>query len=239
MFKKSVLNVAKKHAESSYPKESCGLVVDDKYVRTKNVAKDPENCFAISRDRLKKFAGKIQAVIHSHPDGNYFPSRADMKGQIASAVPWGIVHVQKGVARDPFFWGDQMPVPDLKGRPFQHGVTDCYSLVRDYYRLEKNILLDEFPRDWEWWLDPQFNLYEQNFKSQKFRIIDDAEVREGDCFLAQIRSKVINHAGVYVGRGLILHQLGHRSGFSTAYPSCEQPVQMWKKFIRYWVRHDG
>ena len=33
----------------------------------------------------------------------------------------------------------------------QTGVSDCYSLIRDWYRTERGIALPEFPRDWEWW----------------------------------------------------------------------------------------
>ena len=127
----------------------------------------------------------------------------------------------------PSVWGwTGVPVLDLEKRPFQHGITDCYSLIRDYFRTQRDIPLDEFPRDWEWWLEDGVNLYEQNFRSQGFEVIGAEDVQEGDCFLAQIRSPVINHAGVYVGNGLILHQLGMRGGYSTAHPSCKQPVYM-------------
>lgn len=238
MFNEKVSAAAIKHAQDQYPKESCGVVVGDKYIRLRNTAKDPFSSFQISRNKAAEYADKMQAIIHSHPDGNYFPSLADMSGQVASGVPWGIVHVSKGVARTPFYFGDGSPVQPLKGRPFQHGVTDCYSLIRDYFKQERNVTLDEFPRDWEWWLSPGFDLYEQNFKGQNFREINENEVVEGDCFLAQIRSKVINHAGIYVGKGLILHQLGDRSGYSNSFPSCEQPVHMWRRFIRRWVRFE-
>ncbi len=238
MFDIDVAKKAKQHAKRAYPKESCGVVVGGVYKAVRNIASDPLTSFKISRSVVKKYGDDIQAIIHSHPDGNYYPSEADMSGQIASGVPWGIVHVSRGVARDPFYWGDGLPEKPLKGRVFQHGVTDCYSLIRDYFKQRRNIVLDEFPREWEWWLTPGFDLYESNFQEQNFRVVEPSEVKEGDCFLAQIRSKVINHAGVYVGRGLILHQLGDRSGYSESFPSCEQPINIWQKYIRCWVRYE-
>ncbi|PCK05045.1 MAG: hypothetical protein COA42_18655 [Alteromonadaceae bacterium] len=239
VFNEEVLSQAMQHASDVYPEESCGIVVDKQYIKAKNIATQPEDRFEISRNFLETYKSKIEAVIHSHPDGPYYPSQADMQGQISSQVPWGIIHVDKGLARKPFFWGDSLPIAPLKGRPFQHGISDCYSLIRDYYRINKNVVLDDFPRDWEWWSDKNFDLYNTNFRGQGFEIIDPSDVQEGDAFLAQIRSKVINHAGVYVGKGLILHQLGNRHGYSEANPSCEQPVHMWQRFIRYWVRFKG
>ncbi|WP_086932192.1 NlpC/P60 family protein [Agarilytica rhodophyticola] len=236
-FNSDVAADAMAHARSVYPEESCGIVVDNKYMSLRNVAKDKSNNFHISRDIIAKYKNKIEAVIHSHPDGPYYPSAGDMRSQIAMSVPWGIVYVEKGHAYEPFFWGDTLEVAPLKGRPFQHGIFDCYSLIRDYFRAKKDIVLDEFPRDWEWWLDDSYNLYQKNFESQGFECIDAGEVQEGDCFLAQIRSNTINHAGVYVGNGLVLHQIGNREGFSVNHPSCEQPVYMWERYIRHWVRH--
>ena len=236
MFNNTVLIHAMDHASEEYPSESCGLVVDNRYVPVLNIAAHPEHEFLISKKTIRHYTDRIQAVIHSHPDGSYYPSRADMQSQIAMGVPWGIVHVDNAIARRPFFWGDGVPVPELLGRPFQHGITDCYSLIRDYFKIEKGIVIDEFAREWEWWLEPGYDLYKNNFESQKFKIVDAADVRVGDCFLAKIKSRVINHAGVYVGSGLILHQLGNRHGFSSDNVSCKTPLHRWEKFIVSWVR---
>lgn len=238
MFNEEYLKIAMAHASAQYPKESCGFIVKRGYVALENVAKNPQEQFEIKREDAQKYAGKVLAVIHSHPDGPYYPSAADMRGQISWGVPWGIIHVQKGVPRKPFFWGDDVPVPPLIGRPFQHGVTDCYSYVRDWFRLNKSVLLDEFPRDWDWWFKNE-DLYLNNFKAQGFKIIEPSEVQVGDCFLAQFgRSPVINHAGVYEGGGLIGHQVGdHRTGFSESLLSRRSPVNLWQKYIRYWVRY--
>ena len=39
----------KAHALEEYPKEMCALIVGDKYVKCKNVAKEPEKAFLISK----------------------------------------------------------------------------------------------------------------------------------------------------------------------------------------------
>jgi cell wall-associated NlpC family hydrolase len=112
-------------------------------------------------------------------------------------------------------------------------VTDCYSLVRDWFRVERGVTLPEFPRDDDWW-DAGQDLYSANFESAGFRRITVAEedLQVGDCFLCRFRSPVINHAGIYVGDGLILHHLsGHISGHS--------PLNIWRRTIESWVRYEG
>lgn len=233
-----VADAAKAHAERCYPLESCGIVVGDKYIACDNIAENPENQFKIARKVLSKHKNKVQAVIHSHCDHAYYPSKTDMQGQIDSQVPWGIVFVRKGTARNPFYWGDSLPITELIGRRFQHGITDCYSLVRDYYRLNNIVTLPEVPRDWEWWKHDGFNLYEENFEPFGFKVIDPSQVREGDAFIAQIgRTKVCNHAGVYVGNGLILHQLTGSLAYNETSLSVREPFNRWIKYIRYWVRY--
>ncbi|WP_052692146.1 Mov34/MPN/PAD-1 family protein [Teredinibacter purpureus] len=238
-FDSEAIKIAMAHAQASYPNESVGFVTKQGYVPLKNVASNPRASFSVARHQVKKYRGQVLAVIHSHPDGPYYPSASDMRGQLDWGVPWGIIYVEKGSPVEPFFWGDSLPIVPLIGRPFQHGITDCYSYVRDWFRLNRNLLLDEFPRDWDWWQGGQ-DLYTQNFKSQGFYEIQSSDVQKGDCFLAQFgRSAVINHAGVYEGGGLIGHQVGDiRGGYSESLLSRRGPLHLWKSKIRMWLRHD-
>ena len=133
MFGSEVQRAALAHAAAEAPRESCGLVVGGVYLPRKNIAADPLHDFKISPQGYAGALtrGVLQAVIHSHPDGPDYPSEDDMSHQRTSALPWGVVYKSKGL----FWFGDQCPIPDLLGRQFRTGVTDCYSLVRDWYRL--------------------------------------------------------------------------------------------------------
>jgi len=52
-----------------------------------------------------------------------------------------------------------------ENRPFIHGIFDCYTLIRDFFRREHNILLPtNIQRTWEWWLQGE-NLYLDNAKN--------------------------------------------------------------------------
>ncbi len=230
------------HAESEFPRESCGLVVGGAYRPCRNVAEDPEAAFQVPRAEMAAAGGSLQAVVHSHPGGPRCPSEADMRGQMATAVPWGIVPVDAGGgaprALAPFFWGDGSPPPPLVGRPFRHGVTDCYSLARDFYRLELGVALPDYPRSWGWWLaDPDQDLYMRHFASAGFREVDGLSAEVGDIALMQVRSRVANHAAVYLGSGMVLHQLGVGAEHDPSRLSCREPVARWRPFIRAWIRH--
>lgn len=226
------LRAMREHALAEYPKESCGVVAGLQYIPCRNVAEDPKQHFAIDpHEVLRVCGGDPTAVIHSHPDGPDHPSKSDMEQQMAMEVPWGIVLTNGKEARDPFWFGDQVPTPPLLMRPFRHGVTDCYSLVRDYFKLERGILLPDFPRDWDWWHNGG-DLYREGFRKVGFEAIPEGATgcKPGDCFMAQIMSKVPNHAGVYVGDGLILHHLQNRV-------SRREPAHNWRKYITLWVRY--
>jgi cell wall-associated NlpC family hydrolase len=225
------VEAAKQHMIACYPEEGCGIFTADGFVAFENVAEDRLTRFKMSPDVFVDH--EVLAVVHSHPDGNPFPSAADMTMQIETDVPWAIIVSGKDSAGDPMWFGDQLEPVDLVGRPFMHGIYDCFSLVRDYYRQELGIELADVPRDWDWW-NGGLNLYEENMAAWGFRPLDPSteELRPGDGFLCRLRSEVLNHAGIYIGDGLFLHHaqgsLSHRS-----------PIHVWAKHIDRWVRYEG
>lgn len=234
MFDSDVIAEIKSHARSEYPKESCGLVINGRYFACLNTAEDPYKDFTIDNGTyLDAVKLGLDAVVHSHPDGKRCPSGSDMRSQIAMDVKWGILVVTKEIVSDIIWWGGDTPIPPLLERPFVHGITDCYALIRDYYRLEQNIFLPDWPRDMEWWNKNQ-DLYMDNFAEQGFTAISVATdaPQIGDACLCKLFSSVNNHAGVYVGDGLILHHLQNRI-------SCHEPVYRWMNHISIWLRYTG
>lgn len=223
-----VIDDAKQHALREFPKESCGLVVGERYIPCFNYAADPEKHFVIAPEDYIS-AGELTAVLHSHPMGPAHPSHSDMQGQVDTNVPWGIILTDGERAGDPIMWGDGLPIPDLLGRPFVHGINDCYSLVRDYYRTEHNLLLPNVPREDAWWTVGE-NLYMDQFTQHGFYKIAQSEVKPGDGFLCKIRSDVPNHAGIYIGNDLILHHLPNRL-------SRREPAGLWARAVDVWLRH--
>lgn len=237
------------HALEAWPDEACGAITAEGYVRFANVAADPRRHFDCDAERRPLLVeGRILAMVHSHPDDPdhpaprgdfqaYGPSAHDIAQQQADAVAWGICLTDGAHCTEPFFWGEDVPVPPLIGRLFRHGPAgsdgrgDCYALIRDYYRLERGITLPEGMRDWEWWTRGE-DLYTVNQGPAGFRAISADQALPGDVFLAQIRSPVPNHGGILVRPGYILHHLQGRM-------SREDSIMPWRKQIVRWLRHEG
>lgn len=231
MFSQQIVQAIKDHAREQYPRESCGVVSAGEYVPCENVADTPEEHFKIDTDEYLKFltGPGVEAIIHSHPNGPDCPTKDDMEHQEASAVPWGIVQVNEKTIGEPFFFGDQVPMPPLLGRVFRVNVTDCYGLVRDWFRMNSDIVLPFFPREPFWWEKPDQNILGDNFYEMGFREIPALE-REGDCCLAKIRGPLENHCALYLGNGLVMHHLPNRL-------SRREPIVGWMKYVTRFFRH--
>lgn len=223
MFGADVLEASQKHAEEEFPKESVGLVINNKYVPMKNIHSDPENHFKLHKSSVAAAAkeGEIQAVIHSHNitfDNDTktsvhppHPSFDDMECQIAWGIPFGIQLVNNLGAGNIIWWGDGVPRMPYEGRVYLHGVNDCYSILKDYYNQELKIKLPEFARHDYWWerkdSEGNNNLYLSNAIEQGFVQVKLSEIKPNDVILCTIRSEVPNHALIYLGGDEVLHHL--------------------------------
>jgi proteasome lid subunit RPN8/RPN11 len=237
MFSTEILESIKRHAKLEYPNESVGFVIGDEYVAAPNNHPTPDKAYKPSLDSWLRAlnSGKLRAVVHSHPEGPDYPSADDMQSQQDGNVPHGIV-VVKMSANGPhvteiIWWGDTLPIPELVGRVFRHGISDCLNLIRDEYRLNRNIFLPNQPRNWLWWEEKDQNLYVDHYQKNGFRKIGQDEIKEGDIFLSQIKSSKPNHGGIYLGKGIILHHLMNKL-------SKREPIGGWAKYVTHWLRHE-
>lgn len=226
---------AYEHARREYPRESCGLVVNvqgkERYFACRNIAERAEDFILDPEDYAKaEDLGDIMAVVHSHPDVSANPSQADRVSCEASGLPWLIVAYPVGL------WVELRPegyTAPLIGRQFSHGVLDCYTLVRDWYKLERGVELLDFERRDEWWNKGQ-DLYIENFAKTGFvSLPDGAPIEPGDVIFMQIRSNVVNHAAIYLGNDQIIHHLQNRLSCRDIYGG------FWRKNTRLVVRFKG
>ena len=208
---KSVQDKIITHAEQENPRESCGLVCiingKQKYFPCRNIGVGTDN-FVLDPEDYDKAdtAGEIVAVIHSHPNMSAKPSQADLVACEASGLPWFIIGYPSLV------WEYLEPkgyIAPLVGREWTHGILDCYSIIRDWYKQERNIELPEFDRHDEWWKAGQ-NLYLDNILKVGFKPIEQKDLQEGDVILMTIGSSVPNHGALYLGNGVILHHIQNR-----------------------------
>ncbi len=224
-------------AVEAYPEEAVWLITPGECRRVKNCHEQPTDYFRVSKQSLAAaMARGLLAIVHSHPGGISAPSEADMVGQVSTGVPWGLLSTDGTSATDLVWWGTPECVPPLLGRPFRHGVTDCYALIKDFYLLELGIHLPEFPRNWEWWNTggPGFS---EGFAAAGFSVIDESDARPGDVWLAQIRSEVPNHGGILLDGEVVLHQAGSTRQVDQSKLSGREPLHRYRPLITHWLRH--
>ncbi|MXX63007.1 MAG: hypothetical protein F4112_15960 [Holophagales bacterium] len=184
------------HLEREWPREAGGVIRCGGFFPLENLHPDPERHWEFETEDIDS----VEAVIHSHPDGCEFPSRADMESQIALGLPHGIVPVTDVGAALPFFWPDTGR-PYL-GRPYRHGVTDCLQLLRDWLRRERGIEVPPFAYGWQ----EEADLFSDGIRDLGWERVDPTAAVAGDVVLLG-RGRA-THCGVLLEDGQVLHHPG-------------------------------
>lgn len=212
-LKQVTIKAILKHAKEGYPEEVCGVIVDtikgEKYVRCANIAEKPTDDFKMCPKSLvaAEEQGDIVGIVHSHPDATSQPSTYDIAVMSANrdielsldpdsvAIPWHIVSWPDGDYRQII----PKARTELTGRPFVHGVWDCWQVCNDYYRKYHGIKFDKFEREDCWWEKKDGeSLYEKWYPSAGFERVDTPQ--PGDMIVMQIgRTYHPNHAAIYLG----------------------------------------
>lgn len=225
-----ILDELKEHAASTYPNECCGLAIIFKgrlkYIKCNNLLDGDLFCIDPVDYAKAEDMGEVVGVCHSHNDTTSKPSEADIISCNTSELPWLIINY-------PYTEYTQLEPIDYKvpliGRPFLHGVLDCYSLIRDYYKDILNIKLSDYARQPNWWELDSYNLYEDNFKSEGFEVVND--LKKHDIILMQHGSSKVNHGAIYVEDNIILHHSTNKLSSRDVYGG------YWRKNTRYVIRH--
>jgi|TARA_R100000406_G_scaffold1486_2_gene1484 proteasome lid subunit RPN8/RPN11 len=211
------------HAKNQDPKESCGLLIDvkgkEKYYPCRNLSSYSQQCFIIDPEDYAKAedSGKVLAVIHSHPVTPPVASQADMISCEESGLVWHIVNPKTEQ------WGFYKPSgykPPLIGRHWVWGITDCWSLVRDWYKEKLGITL----RDWDRPTTPEEFIENPMFEKCAWRtgfrqLRPEEKLENGDLLFMSIMATGLNHVAIFLD-GDVLHHLADRI-------SCKEPYNQW------------
>lgn len=209
----------RKYAETAYPKETCGFILTDgSVVECENTCDIPDQ-FIISAEDTAKYLDDAVACWHSHANYSGF-SPADLKACKTLNLPYAVWNCGGSEC----FWLDPSQTAGLLQRPWNYGVYDCYSAVRDWYAQEFGIALNDYPRQYEGeWSTRGFTYFEDNFAAEGFtKVPPGALLLRGDVVLMRIRNQhSCNHVAVVdnpEANKLYQHLVERLSGI-TAYSS--------------------
>ena len=91
----------------------------------------------------------------------------------------------------------------LVGRQWLYGKFDCYTIVRDYYKLLGIIMPDyERPKD----LITSDSIFLDQAKKCNFKQIDFEDRSKDDVLIMKLGTKNPMHAAIFLGDNTILHQ---------------------------------
>tara|TARA_R100000231_G_scaffold26064_2_gene23645 strand:+ start:3820 stop:4521 length:702 start_codon:yes stop_codon:yes gene_type:complete len=211
------------HAKNEDPKESVGLLLNikgkERYFPCRNLSMTSHQCFILDPEDYVKGSnlGEITGIVHSHPSSQPIASQADKVSCEDSNLPWYIVNPKTEQ------WGYCEPTgykAPLLGRQWVWGITDCWSLVVDWYKQEKGIELLDYERPTtpeDFLANPVFEKY---LPSRGFRLLKPNEqLTNGDVLAMSILGKGLNHVAIYLG-DYVLHHLADRL-------SCREPYSEW------------
>jgi len=218
---------ALEHAKAEAPHEACGLLVvvkgRERYWPCKNLQTEADQFLLDPEDYANaEDTGEILAVVHSHPNCSPQPSEADKISAEKSGLIWHIVQPHEGT------WATYQPCgyqPPLVGRPWVWDVSDCWTLVRDWYQREWALEL----RDWDRPATPdEFNadpLFERCYEETGFKEVDRADgFKVGDALLMALGTPGLSHCAVYLGDGMILQHVRGRLSSRDLYGGYYQEI---------------
>lgn len=122
---------------------------------------------------------------------------------------------------------------DLLGKPHEMGKADCFSLFRDFYRINYGIEIPNIARPLDWSSD-KIDIIGNVYERLGFEKVYDwsiKKLRPGDVLCMAIGTSVPNHLAIYIGGNELLHHLSGQ--FSKTDPMRE----FWRGSTCYVCRH--
>jgi len=210
-IKKSI----RKHALDENPKECCGILFQQRenleVFKCSNYSENPSKHFYIpANDYLKaSFCGPLRAIYHSHTSENETFSENDKMNSHNHQITFLLYNTIK----DSFFSYDPAKEKTVElNKNFIIGKSDCYTLVKDYYKkLEiilsgENFLGDDWHKKNPHLIQELFNLNETNPSLPIEELNKDAPLKKHDVLVFEFQKGLgPNHVGVYIGDGTLYH----------------------------------
>ncbi len=195
-------------AHANPTEEICGFIYRDwvnqvKILQCANIAEDKTREFKISMDdsiRVKGLGHEI-GVFHSHPktESGFSPSDIEHAGYIA--LPFYMYDTQSGS------WHEYLPptykIP-LTGIPYALGFSDCYGIIRDYFRQTYGFHLNDYDRD-EHYLHEDNGTILASYEKEGFISVPISAIQTDDILMFKTDRALPQHFAVYRGANMMLH----------------------------------
>ena len=202
MLTNDIKNQIREYAISNKGKEVCGLLVKSRdeiiFYKCKNISPDPKDyCTLNPFDYIRvSEKGKIVAHIHSQEDKE--PSFLDYRNAVSHNI-YSIIYSYK---YDKF----SIIEPKLKNYlnvDYSIGKNDCFGMVRNYYKNELNIDINDYNRDAGWEIiRPNYIL--ELFEKEGFYKINLEDIKRNDVIIFNFND-IPQHISIYMGNEMILH----------------------------------
>lgn len=182
--------------------EVCGAIVNNNVYPCQNISINPEKNFIISPlDYLKiNKIGKINYIYHSHNQNPTFSEFDEIN--LHNLKLRGFLYCKETDSFNYFF--PESYQNTYVGRPFEIGISDCYSLVYDYYKNELNIKLPEIKRA-DGWYKKTPNIVNENIPPSFIKIKLEEGKKNDIVIFDLLDNNVPCHFGIYLENDLILH----------------------------------
>lgn len=208
------LHRLREYSLHKWPNEAVALLSynkkngEEEIIFCENVARDKRRYFAIDDNIYIKELLKDNYIIifHSHcynkPNyklDNFSPDDIEKSEECG----WPFLMFNSSTDKWNYYEPESRSIVDLLNRPFVKGVWSCYTLVKDYYKINYNIDLNYYfsPDDIK-----EFDLFDKHFQEEGFEEISLEKIEKGSLILFKIgRSKFSNHIAVYLGDNTFLH----------------------------------
>lgn len=206
--------------------EICGVILNNgEIVQMNNVAPEPQHNFMIEQMEFDLVRNSVVGIYHSHclDSQPAILSREDIANSKAVKLPYILYHTdfEEWDYYDP---SDIYPYPLISnpwmpkelgyylGWKFDYNRSDCYTLVRSYYKGMLSLDLPDFPRNAiEETASPDWDMFVDNFEKAGSRKLDrDEPLQANDVILMCISGTQTHHAAILLDpkTGKALHNLG-------------------------------
>ena len=224
-----------KHFDKEYPREGCGILCVKKgkpeWIPCTNVAKDDEDFVIDSTEYLKlKRTSNIIGIIHSHPDAEPTPSKADIDLCNALGIPYYIFSFP---AMEMEVLQPVKNTVDLYGRDYEFGVTDCFEAARDYLISQGIEVAPRAAFEDDWWEKELDYFTDEMFQEWGFKPVEVSQIKKNDVLVFNVGAAIGTHCGVYTGGDTFFHHAVNRL-------SCKENLYpFWIKNLLRAYRYDA